>query len=76
MSVAIAVWMAGAPARADAPAAIPLQGTLAEADGRPVHGIHAPRFAIHDSETGGTPLFYYFPSASRGATNSRRARAL
>ncbi len=57
MSVAIAAWMAGAPARADAPAVIPLQGTLAEADGGPVHGVHVLRFAIHDSETGGTPLW-------------------
>ncbi len=53
----IGFWTAGTAARADAPAVIPLQGTLAEADGRPVQGVRTLTFTIHDSETGGTPLW-------------------
>ncbi|MDI7268993.1 MAG: hypothetical protein QME96_13475, partial [Myxococcota bacterium] len=49
--------MAGGPARADAPALLPLQGTLADAAGRPVDGDLTMRFGIYASETGGVPLW-------------------
>jgi len=50
--------MVGATARADAPAFLPIQGTLTDASGNPVEGPVDLRLEIFGSETGGTALWW------------------
>ncbi|NMC71008.1 MAG: hypothetical protein GYA57_13220, partial [Myxococcales bacterium] len=54
----LVVLIAAAPARADAPAYLPVQGVLVNlADGTPVEGDLMMRFALYTSEIGGTELW-------------------
>ena len=51
-------WLLGAPpARADAPALLPVQGRLLDASGTPIDGTKDVTFHLYDAETGGTALF-------------------
>ena len=56
LAVGIVLAAAGA-ARADAPALLPVQGVLTEADGTPVAGDADLRFALYASALGGTALW-------------------
>jgi len=50
--------LAAAPARAAAPAFVPVQGYLTDADGVPIDGEASVQLAVYDAAEGGTPLFF------------------
>jgi microcystin-dependent protein len=52
-----ACLLVAAPAAADAPAFLPVQGVLANTDGTPVDGDTAIRFALYTADVGGTELW-------------------
>jgi hypothetical protein len=53
----LAGFLVCATARADAPALLPVQGILTDAQGLALDGTFALRFSLHDAETGGNQLF-------------------
>ena len=54
---AVASLVLAAPAAADAPAYLPVQGVLADAEGLPVTGDVVFRFALYESDLGGSELW-------------------
>ena len=57
LALSLAVWSHAAPARAQVPAQMPVQGYLTTSDGTPVDGDNSITFSLFAGELGGAPLF-------------------